>query len=167
MLEVSQQDVGGVTEVVWGSMLELEVRPCPLWAGAIEDERLVAHVDIRGAWNGRVELGCPPALLREVAGAVFCIAPEEAGRAQVREALAELVNMTAGNLKALLPEPCELGLPVVDDDLATRPAFALDAGHGSAPEQRVLLEAGFACLGYVFFVRVVSTGAASGRSVPA
>jgi hypothetical protein len=146
-MRISEQDISGVTEVVWGSMLELDVRPCPMWASDVEDSRLVASVAIRGAWSGTVELACPPALVREAAAVVFGIAPEEASGAQLREAIAELTNMTAGNLKALLPEPCELGLPAVADEDG--------AAEGSPGDAGTVTEAGFSCQGHPFFVRVV------------
>jgi chemotaxis protein CheX len=39
--------------------------------------------------------------------------PPEVPEADVRDALGEIANMIAGNVKALLPEPCSISLPAV------------------------------------------------------
>ncbi|HZR79907.1 MAG TPA: chemotaxis protein CheX [Candidatus Binatia bacterium] len=144
-MAISEEDIGGVTELVWGSMLELAVEPCPVSDGDADDERLVGTVEITGAWSGTIELACPQALAREAAAVVFGVAPQEANRSQLREALAELANMTAGNLKALLPEPCELGLPAVCE--------ASEVAGGRDRSVATTLAA-FSCQGHPFLVRV-------------
>jgi len=149
-MQISESDIFGVTENVWASVLELAVQPCPVWAAEGEAGALVGRVDISGAWHGRVILACPGALAREVASVIFGVSAEEASTTQAREALAELTNMTAGNLKALLPEPCELGIPVVSDE---------DPANDVAAGASLVTEAGFNCQGYPFLVKVVEKDA--------
>ena len=48
---------------------------------------------------------------REIAGRMFSIAPEEVKEDDIRDALSELANIIAGNVKALLPAPSHLSLP--------------------------------------------------------
>jgi chemotaxis protein CheX len=74
---------------------------------------IVACIQITGAWNGTVALHCPTPLARQVAAAMFSVKPDEITGVEMQDSLGELVNMLGGNLKALLPEPCQLSLPAV------------------------------------------------------
>ena len=77
---------------------------------------------------------------------MFGLEPAAAGLEEVRDALGELTNMLGGNLKALLPGPCFLGLPTVV------------SGHDYAVrvlESRLLLQVGFFSRGLPFLVRVL------------
>ena len=65
------------------------------------------------------------------------MAEAELTTADLHDALGELTNMTGGNLKALLPEPCTLGLPVVVEGVDYR--FRLP---GSAPVRRSAFRVG-------------------------
>lgn len=145
---ISEQDISGVTEAVWGSTLDLGVQPAPAAMRPTDSARLVGRVNITGAWTGSVFIVCSGDLARTAAAAIFGGAPEQASETQSCEALAEIINMTAGNLKALLPEPCQLGLPAVS---------ATQAEELEAPvEPRSFTEVGFTCLGRPFVVRVVA-----------
>ena len=78
--------------------------------------------------------------------AMFGISGDEVSGADVEDALGELTNMMAGNIKALMPGQNHLGLPVV----------ALGGPHRvvvptSAPLHRVA----FQCDAHVFTVTVV------------
>jgi hypothetical protein len=88
--------------------------------------RLAAVIPLEGGATGRLALECPLALARRAASAMFGEPAHEIDLDKVQDALAELTNVVAGNLKALLAEPCRLGLPV------TR---LLDAGEPS-PRRR-------------------------------
>src|SRR4051794_14989654 len=145
---ISEQDISGVTEAVWVSTLDLLVEPSPTPVQPTDAARLVGRVHITGAWTGSVFIVCSGELARTAAAAIFGAAPDQARDTQSREALAEIINMTAGNLKALLPEPCHLGLPSVSDAAAGE----LDM----LPQPRSLTEVGFTCEGSPFVVRVVA-----------
>ena len=145
---ITEQDISGVTEAVWESTLDLGVLPLPSPTRPTDAERLVGRVNISGAWTGSVFIMCSGDLARTAAAAIFGGAPEHASDTQSREALAEIINMTAGNLKALLPEPCQLGLPRVSD------AEAAEADTLTRPRSQT--EVGFTCQGRPFVVRVVA-----------
>jgi hypothetical protein len=148
-MAISEQDISGVTEAVWASTLDLGVQTAPVATSPADAARLVGRVQITGAWTGSVLLVCAGDLARTAAAAIFGGAPEETSDSQARDALAEIINMTAGNLKALLPEPCQLGLPAV----AGVDGFVAET---TPPDARGLTEVGFTCQGRPFVVRVVA-----------
>jgi chemotaxis protein CheX len=76
---------------------------------------------------------------------MFDVDAAQATIAQAQDAIAELVNMTGGNLKGLVPEPSQLSLPSVTtgSDLAHR-----------MPGSRLVDAVAFACDGEPFVVSV-------------
>ncbi len=104
-------EIDDIVTTVWSTLLEL-----PIEAGGAElgpDESTVTGiVHIDGAWHGAVVLQCPLALGEQMASAMF---RSDAGPTaeDVGDALGELTNVVAGNIKALLPEPCAISLPTI------------------------------------------------------
>jgi CheY-specific phosphatase CheX len=78
-----------------------------------KEPALAGCVQITGAWEGAVALHGSATLARQAASIMFGMNPEEATSEEVQDALAELTNITGGNVKTLLPEPCLLSLPAV------------------------------------------------------
>jgi chemotaxis protein CheX len=100
-------------------------------------------VRISGSWGAEVRLGCSAELARAAAGVMFGLPSDEVTPADVADALGELTNILAGNLKSLLPGVNALGLPSVSES-GGRPR------HGTA-----LVEAGFLCRGQPLWVDVM------------
>ena len=76
-----------------------------------------ACVQIGGAWEGAVRIDCCAGLAGTAAAAFFGVESSEVSREQVRDAVGELANMSAGSIKPLLARPCHISLPsVVDGD---------------------------------------------------
>jgi len=96
-------EIQQLTMSIWDSILKLPVEPAaaPLPAG---QRTMSACVQITGAWRGAVALSCDAAMAAEAARVMT---------ADMQDALGELVNMIGGNVKALLPETCQLSLPSV------------------------------------------------------
>ena len=69
-------------------------------------------VNIDGAWRGAVLVRCPLALASLLTAAMFQ-GDDEPDFEEVSDALGELTNMVAGNIKALLPQPSAISLPTV------------------------------------------------------
>lgn len=113
-MQFNEEDIGSITESVWGAVLSLGVVPTPN-APLPEDggDHLIGSIGIRGEWNGSILIACPAALARRVAGIMFDVDPTTATTTQIEDALCEVTNMTGGNIKPLLPEPCHLELPQV------------------------------------------------------
>lgn len=110
-----EEQVAGLVDAIWSSMLGLEARPDRRAIGRIDRlEAIVGRVEISGAWRGFVALACDAALARRAASVMFGISTEAATLIQVEDALCELANMTGGGFKSLLPEPCQMSLPRVE-----------------------------------------------------
>jgi chemotaxis protein CheX len=113
-MNFQEQDIRDITETVWTNVLSVS-------AEASEDDPLrslagrvyTGCVQISGAWEGAVTLRCSLHLARTVAATMYELGPVEPSTDEVRDALGELTNMVGGNIKALLPGPTHLSLPVV------------------------------------------------------
>jgi chemotaxis protein CheX len=128
-------DIEDVIKTIWASLFEL---PLDLGgAGQLGPGPLVTgRVQIVGAWDGAVMLVCPAPLACTLAQQMFR-ADSPPTVDEVRDALGELTNMIAGNVKALLPGPSQIVLPVVtvgsddhvnvlDNSAVTTVAFTCD-----------------------------------------
>lgn len=115
-MTVVDNDLDQIARTIWGTLFEI-----PLEAGQAASldphPTVTSVVHIDGAWQGAVVLRCPMALAATLTAAMFQ-ADVEPEADDIRDALGELANMVAGNVKALLPEPCGISLPAV--------AFGLD-----------------------------------------
>ncbi len=78
----------------------------------IGDPSVTSIVHLDGAWHGAVMLQCPLTLAEDLAAAMFDNAASTTFD-EVIDALGEITNMVAGNLKPLLPQPCAISLPAV------------------------------------------------------
>jgi len=70
-------------------------------------------VSISGAWSGHLLLGFEVSAANEVARAMFGLGSQEASQDEMTDAVGELANIIAGNVKSMLPEPSTLSLPQV------------------------------------------------------
>ncbi len=138
--------IQGIVTTVWDSVLGIRVEPeDPISAfsqntrdPAKEQEHTYAGVvQISGAWDGAVTVQCSARAARHAAQTMFGLSDDDVSVADLQDALGELTNMTGGNIKALLPETCFLGLPVVVEGADYR--FRLP---GSAPVRRSTFKAG-------------------------
>jgi chemotaxis protein CheX len=109
---------------------------------------LVGCVQITGRWRGSVRIACPPQLVDRVAAMFYSISEPAVSAQQRSDAIGELVNMIGGNLKALLPPPCYLTLPVVSN----WSSFAL-----LGEDRMGLVQVGFEDEGYPLVVEVTAT----------
>jgi CheY-specific phosphatase CheX len=141
---ITQNDLCQLTPSIWESTLGLEVRPLP--EADLSDREagtLLGRVQISGARRGTVLLECSRELARKVAGIMFGLGSEEPTNEQVRDALAEMVNITAGNLKSLACGHCHLSLPEVSER---------DVAAGSAPGEEEVSRQAFECQSERFLV---------------
>ena len=141
-----ETEVCQYTENIWKSTLNLDVKKtieeyCPLGG----EDILAACVHISGEWQGVVALDCPQELAKKAASIMFQMSEDEVTSDLVQDALGELTNMTGGNLKSLLPEPCFLSLPAVTM-----------TQHGlRIPGSELITSVTFKCWGYKFKVSVL------------
>lgn len=111
---------------IWLSYLDPATAPVPAWEPLDEDAwaaqvRVCAAADITGAWEGVVTVEMGLRLAFDVASALYAqpvgTVSGDLGRAEqslLFDAVGEVVNIVAGNLKSLLPQPSVLSLPRVE-----------------------------------------------------
>ena len=76
---------------------------------------------------------------------MFHLEEQSAGPEDLQDALGELTNMTGGNIKSLLPEPCRLSLPTV---AVTNQSFRI-------PGSDLVTQVAFKCNGHIFQVSLL------------
>ena len=109
---IAKSDLIEITENIWTTMLGLQLEPYMRDFPDAANDALVASIAIEGGWRGTVTLECSGDAGRMFASVIFGQENEVADHA-VTDALGELVNMVGGNVKSLLPGPCQLSLPWV------------------------------------------------------
>ena len=114
---ITTDDIASIMDAIWQSLFGAELTylgsehaPGPLTEG---QGSLVGVVQITGVWEGSVMVECDSSLARDAAGAMFGMSGDDVGSEEVHDALGELANMAAGNIKSLLPAPAWLSLPTV------------------------------------------------------
>ncbi len=91
-------------------------------------------MQITGAWEGAVRVDCSVELARLATARFLAVEPADVEIDQIRDAMGELANMSAGSVKPLLPKPCQISLPSVADGADY---------HLSIPQGEELLKTGF------------------------
>ncbi len=141
-----EADIETVAGSIWDAMFDESISLTR--GGTLGGPPFVtSFVAISGAWNGAVvaqfptELGAQ--LTRALLGASHDPTPEE-----IIDALGEIGNIVAGNVKALVPEPSQLSLPVV--------AFGSDYSV-NVVGSRTLASVPFTCMGQVFSLSVLES----------
>jgi CheY-specific phosphatase CheX len=113
-MQFIEKEICDYTESIWKSILSLDVKSSQNGSADSENSfALVGCVQITGAWNGAVTMHYPMSLAKKVASIMFDLHGEPVENELIQDALGEMTNMTGGNIKSLLPEPCFLSLPAV------------------------------------------------------
>jgi chemotaxis protein CheX len=111
-MQFLEQEIRQVTETVWDTVLGITLTP-ELGVPAMPPRMVSGCVQFSGAWDGAVTIECSAEFARQAAATMFGMDASQATPSDTRDAIGELANMTGGNVKALLPEPCRLSLPTV------------------------------------------------------
>jgi chemotaxis protein CheX len=112
MTTTHEADLADITGTIWATLFEhaLERRDDDDDGGAASTVTSIVHIE--GAWQGAVILRCSQALAATLTAEM--LGGESAPTFDdIRDALGELTNMVAGNLKAMLPAPSSISLPTV------------------------------------------------------
>ncbi len=112
-MQFLEQEILEITEATWQSVLGLDIQASHASAPETMEGCLTGQVSISGAWNGVVFLQGSELLARSAASVIFDKDMNEVTFDDQQDATYELSNIIAGNIKALLPEPCQLSLPTV------------------------------------------------------
>jgi chemotaxis protein CheX len=107
-----RSDVTRIVQDIFLAMLFMEVEAGAESAGDWSPPVVAASVRLCGPWNGAVSIECSEATARELTAAMLGIRKPPALDDDVRDVMGELINMLAGNFKALLGG-ASLSLPCV------------------------------------------------------
>lgn len=144
-MQFLEAEIRQVAETVWESVLGVNLVPRASVPPA-PDRVVSGCVQFTGAWEGAVTIECSAEFARQAAATMFGVEVGTASVADTQDAIGELTNMTGGNVKALLPEPCRLSLPTVVEgtDYTTR-----------VPGGELLTTVAFDCQGSPLVVRLL------------
>ncbi|MEZ6233916.1 MAG: chemotaxis protein CheX [Phycisphaerales bacterium] len=159
---MSEDEIRQLAQTVWETTLGIPLTPQDTPSFASGTRMVVACVQITGAWGGAVFLHVPEPAARAAAAGMFQCEQRSVRVQDMQEAVAELGNMVAGNIKALLPEPSCLSLPTVVEggDFSSRIP-------GSRLVHRVVLSADGQDIAVTVVESVRHSGAASNSGVKA
>jgi chemotaxis protein methyltransferase CheR len=130
--------VEDVVRTIWSLTLGLTIA---LKKGAPPSATdVAATVRLTGAWKGGITLRCSAGMARRAAAAMFRVSEAQVTDADLRDAVGELANIAAGNLRSYLPGPTALSLPRAEN------------GEGGAE----LCRTSFVCEGAAFELRIAS-----------
>ncbi len=137
-MNINLDDIYQLASTIWETTIALPIEPDRGESEAQSARSTVACIQITGAWSGAVMLACPEPVARHAAAVMFSASPVQVTAADMQDAVAELTNMLAGNIKGLLPQGCFMSLPTVVEgtDYSTR-----------LPGSRVLHRVNLMCTG--------------------
>jgi CheY-specific phosphatase CheX len=142
-MSVSADDIRRVVHNIWSTQLGLELVDAEVGAiesGLVEQNVVDVAAEYSGDFKGLLVHRCSLQLSLMAAGSAFSADREQLEISDARDVVVELTNMTAGNLKAILPGSCEVSMP-----------YLLDQVPSSSP---VLTEAGFLLRGEPLIVTI-------------
>lgn len=145
-MEFKREDVDQVVQDIWSGMLGLSVVG---HEGEIEmsgERGISALVQVTGEWEGAVAVNCSEGLGRVAATTMFGIESGEVTEADIHDAMGEIANMTAGNIKGYIEGYCRLSLPTVTG--GARMSISM-------PGSRVVSSVAYDCSGHSFSVVLV------------
>jgi chemotaxis protein CheX len=117
MTPFGHAELSQLTQDIWTGMLGIPICPDDSSTATLKSKgdgtSLLGCVHISGAWEGAVVIDCALRLARKAAAAFLGVRQDEIPYDQVRDAVGELANMSAGSLKPLVPGPSHISLPSV------------------------------------------------------
>ena len=110
--QVDEQSVINANSQFWEQMLamSLDFAPNPEEI-CIGNGHVMGHVDLGGAWVGRIEVRLTEGLAYQATAAMMMSPVEAVGEADALDATKEIANMIAGTIKSALPRPCTMSEP--------------------------------------------------------
>ena len=144
-MEFKTTDISEIVTDIWTAMLgfPVQLRAEP---AAGPPSLISARVTITGEWEGCLVVNCPERLSRDVATAMLQVQDDQLTMGTVFDAVGEVANMTAGNVKNLIEGLCRLTTPHVTDqeDLS-----------GPNEDSEKVFEAAFDCRDQAFSVTIL------------
>jgi chemotaxis protein CheX len=122
---VLDSELTAIVDAIATTMFDAQLQPVAHEDAHFEASAVSASIALSGAFCGVLRATFSEPLARALAGTMMAQEPAESTPDDLRDVTGELVNIVAGNLKAVLPSPCQLSLPQVQDALThSADAFA-------------------------------------------
>ncbi len=112
-MQFLEKEIQQYTQLVCSTLLGIEVQPLPGQYEASLSDTFTGSVQISGKWNGALLLSLPSSLVNTLTETLFSLDPEKTTTEDKKDAVGELINMIGGNIKALLPQPSKLSVPLL------------------------------------------------------
>jgi len=146
-MQFSTDDIVHISTDIWTSILGFEIKHVPEGREIPPGQRsMIGCIQITGDWEGAVTLHCPETLARKATAVMFGLPEADICDEEVQDTLGELTNMTAGNVKTLLPSSCRISLPSVAEGTDYRLRV---------PGGKIMIQTGFECEGEALLVSVL------------
>lgn len=115
-MTIRQEELIAMTEQIWASMLGITISSAEIAEPPAQGGRFIGGcVQLVGAWQGALRVDCSLALAQRAAAKFQGREKGPVTVEEVRDAVGEIANMSAGSVKALLPQPTHISLPSVAD----------------------------------------------------
>jgi len=138
---IHEDEIAQIVRSIWTSILDRVVEvdeSCCDGSWEVPGRSLTGCVQLTGDFEGATLLFCTASLARSLASVMFSEDPASLSSEEIRDALGELVNMVAGNIKPLLEGTSRLSLPSVVEGADYEVIV---------PGSRVVCRVGFRCEG--------------------
>lgn len=112
-LEATAEQIQGMVEDLFQTMLECEITPINDRSVAPEPGSLMATVRIEGSVNCEISTITSLRLAEDIACAMFDTDLDNVTGDEAKDAIGEVANIVGGNIKGLVDTPCELTIPTV------------------------------------------------------
>ena len=110
------EELRAIVHNIWRSLLGLEAQDLEQPRVREPGESgMTGCVHVTGDWEGSVVLACPMRLVQRAAAAMFDLPVPDVGAEEMQDAMAELTNIAAGNIKSLLGGNSQASLPTLVD----------------------------------------------------
>jgi chemotaxis protein CheX len=112
-MSLTAEDLGRVVRTVWSTQLGLELEaedPARAQDDLKLSEPVVISARFHGGYDGTLTQACSLRLSELAGAAAFAAVEGGLDPVDVRDTMTELANVTSGNLKSLLPSPCQVSI---------------------------------------------------------
>ena len=113
---IHPEEIEQIVSSIWMSILDLPIASVPPEEGAALPagaRTLTGCVQFTGDFEGATVVHTTAALARRLASVMFMAEEDSLSLEEVQDALGEITNMIAGNIKPLLPGSSRISLPSV------------------------------------------------------
>ncbi|MEM7677713.1 MAG: chemotaxis protein CheX [Myxococcota bacterium] len=144
-MTIDPSELAAVASQVWQLIMASEIEQVAVGDLNADAAPHVAHIELTGAYRAEVALQLDAQLTRSAAATMFDLSEDEVTPSHMADTARELANMVGGNMKSLVEQPTQLGLPELTSapefHKARPPAsFRLAFEHRGAPLQLSVYE---------------------------